>query len=40
MLRAGLALTDPADLALVAASHSGEPLHVDPRTRSAAPRPA
>jgi L-asparaginase II len=29
MLRAGLDLTDPADLALVAASHDAEPSHVD-----------
>ncbi|HEX6872326.1 MAG TPA: asparaginase [Micromonosporaceae bacterium] len=29
MLRAGLALTDPADLAVVAASHSAEPFHLD-----------
>lgn len=29
MLRAGLRLDDPADLALVAASHYGEPMHVD-----------
>ena len=29
MLRAGLVLDDDADLALVAASHSGEPFHVD-----------
>jgi L-asparaginase II len=29
MLRAGLDLADDADLALVAASHSGEPSHVD-----------
>ncbi|GGO11855.1 asparaginase [Micromonospora parathelypteridis] len=28
MLRAGLALTDPADLALVSASHSGEDFHL------------
>jgi L-asparaginase II len=28
MLRSGLRLADPADLALVAASHSGEPFHV------------
>jgi L-asparaginase II len=28
MLRSGLALADPADLAIVAASHSGEPSHV------------
>ena len=28
MLRAGLRLADPADLALVAASHSGEDFHV------------
>ena len=28
MLRSGLALTNPADLALVAASHAGEPYHV------------
>jgi L-asparaginase II len=28
MLRAGLKLTDPADLALVAASHSGEDMHI------------
>lgn len=28
MLRAGLRLTDPADLALVSASHSGEPMHI------------
>ncbi len=33
MLRAGLDLADPADLALVAASHDGEPSHVD-RVRS------
>ncbi|MEV4119217.1 asparaginase [Micromonospora sp. NPDC049645] len=29
MLRAGLALTDPADVALVAASHAGEEFHLD-----------
>ena len=29
MLRAGLDLADPADLALVAASHDAEPSHVD-----------
>lgn len=29
MLRAGLRLTDPADLALIAASHSAEPMHVE-----------
>jgi L-asparaginase II len=29
MLRVGLRLDDPADRALVAASHSGEPFHVD-----------
>jgi L-asparaginase II len=29
MLRAGLRLPDPADLALVAASHDAEPFHVD-----------
>jgi L-asparaginase II len=29
MLRAGLALSGPADLALVAASHYGEPYHID-----------
>jgi L-asparaginase II len=29
MLAAGLRLADPADLALVAASHHGEPFHVD-----------
>jgi L-asparaginase II len=29
MLRAGLELADPADLALVAASHWGEPVHID-----------
>ncbi|HLT09562.1 MAG TPA: asparaginase, partial [Micromonosporaceae bacterium] len=29
MLRAGLNLPDPADLALVAASHHGEPMHVE-----------
>ena len=29
MLRAGLELTDPADLALVAASHDAEPSHVE-----------
>jgi L-asparaginase II len=29
MIRAGLPLTDPADLALVAASHSGEPFHIE-----------
>ncbi|GHJ15077.1 asparaginase [Micromonospora sp. AKA38] len=29
MLRAGLALTDPADVALVAASHAGEEFHVE-----------
>jgi L-asparaginase II len=29
MLRSGLRLTDPADLALVAASHHGEPFHVE-----------
>jgi L-asparaginase II len=29
MLRAGLRLADSADLALVAASHSGEPFHID-----------
>jgi L-asparaginase II len=28
MLRAGLALDDPADLAIAAASHRGEPMHV------------
>ena len=28
MLRAGLSLTDPADLALAAASHRGEPMHI------------
>jgi L-asparaginase II len=28
MLRAGLALDDPADLALCAASHGGEPMHI------------
>ena len=28
MLRAGLSLDDPADLALCAASHSGEPIHI------------
>jgi L-asparaginase II len=28
MLRAGLALDDPADLALCSASHSGEPIHI------------
>ncbi len=28
MLRAGLSLTDPADLALISASHSGEPMHI------------
>lgn len=28
MLRAGLRLVDPADLALVCASHSGEPIHI------------
>lgn len=28
MLRAGLALSDPADLALCAASHHGEPMHI------------
>jgi L-asparaginase II len=33
MLRAGLSLPDPADLAVVAASHSGEPRHVE-RVRS------
>jgi L-asparaginase II len=33
MLRAGLDLPDPADLALVTASHSGEPRHVE-RVRS------
>src|SRR5437764_14783361 len=36
MLRAGLVLADPADLALGAASHRGEPMHID-RVR-AAPR--
>src|SRR5436305_12050725 len=29
MLRAGLTVADPADLALAAASHRGEPMHVD-----------
>ncbi|HET8682474.1 MAG TPA: asparaginase [Micromonosporaceae bacterium] len=29
MLRAGLRLADPADLAVVCASHSGEPAHLD-----------
>jgi L-asparaginase II len=29
MLRAGLALAEPAQLALVAASHHGEPMHID-----------
>ncbi len=29
MLRAGLAYADPADLALAAASHRGEPVHID-----------
>jgi L-asparaginase II len=29
MLRSGLSLTDPADLAMVAASHSGEPMHIE-----------
>jgi L-asparaginase II len=29
MLRAGLVLADPADLALAAASHRGEPMHID-----------
>jgi len=29
MLRAGLALAEPANLALVAASHHGEPMHVE-----------
>jgi L-asparaginase II len=29
MLRAGLSCTDPGDLAISAASHSGEPFHVD-----------
>jgi L-asparaginase II len=33
MLRAGLDLPDPADLALITASHSGEPRHVE-RVRS------
>jgi L-asparaginase II len=33
LLRSGLELRDPADLALVAASHSGEPRHVE-RVRS------
>jgi len=33
MVRAGLALDDPADLALCAASHSGEPVHIS-RVRS------
>ena len=28
MLRSGLSLDDPADLALCAASHSGEPMHI------------
>jgi L-asparaginase II len=28
MLRSGLVLTDPADLAMVSASHSGEPMHI------------
>jgi L-asparaginase II len=28
MLRSGLTLDDPADLAMVAASHSGEPMHL------------
>ncbi len=29
MVRSGLRLADPADLALVAASHSGEPFHIE-----------
>jgi L-asparaginase II len=29
MLRAGLVLADPADLALAAASHRGEPMHIE-----------
>ncbi|MGE5828861.1 MAG: asparaginase [Micromonosporaceae bacterium] len=29
MLRSGLTLADPADLALVAASHAGEPFHIE-----------
>ncbi|MEV0728851.1 asparaginase [Polymorphospora sp. NPDC050346] len=29
MLRAGLPVTDPADLALISASHHGEPFHLD-----------
>ena|SRR2546421_12627 len=29
MLRAGLRLSDPADLALAAASHRGEPMHIE-----------
>jgi L-asparaginase II len=29
MLRAGLSLADPADLALAAASHRGEPMHIE-----------
>jgi L-asparaginase II len=29
MLRSGLRLADPADLAMVCASHSGEPFHID-----------
>ena len=33
MLRSGLSLDDPADLALCAASHSGEPIHIS-RVRS------
>jgi L-asparaginase II len=33
MLRAGLGLADPADLAVIAASHSGEPRHIE-RVRS------
>lgn len=29
MVKAGLPVTDPADLALIAASHSGEPMHLE-----------
>ena len=40
MLRAGLPLDDPADLALGAASHSGEPIHVARVRVDARRRPA
>ena len=40
MLRAGLRLTDPADLALVSASHWGEHFHVARVARDAAHRRA